>query len=297
MATALLATLLALLIGHAVPDLARVRDYSWFQSWLRNCAERLGDTQFWLRGSALLLSLGLPVLLMALCQWLLHGLWWGLPSFAFGAAVLFYCWGPRDLDVEVEAIQTAAEREQRLEALQNLPDEPPVPGLPLDSSVVVDQVFLAALSRWFGVLFWFLLLGASGALLYRLTSLAAGSRAFGDALSAAQLRAVQELRRLLNWPAAQLMTVALALAADFDSVLTAWRDFHGQRVPGWYSSDPGYMTAAARASVDLDPESDDQAAMDETAMLALQQAMALIWRVLVVWLAILSVFVLAGKIG
>ncbi len=297
MATALLATLLALLIGHAVPDLARVRDYAWFRSWLRSCAERFGDTRFWLRPGALLLCLGLPVLLLAICQWLLHDFWWGLPGFVFGAAVLFYCWGPRDLDVEVEAIQAAGEREQRVDALQNLPDEPPIPALPLDSGIVVDQVFLAALSRWFGVLFWFLLLGAAGALLYRLTCLAAGSRGYGDALSAAQLRAVEDLRRLLNWPAAQLMTVALALAADFDSVLTAWRDFHGQRVPGWYSGDPGYMTAAARASVDVEPESDDEAAMDETAMLALQQAMALIWRVLVVWLAILSIFVLAGKIG
>jgi AmpE protein len=94
-----------------------------------------------------------------------------------------------------------------------------------------------------------------------------------------------------------LMTLALALAADFDAVITAWRDFHGQRATGWYSAEPGYLTAAARASVDLDPESDAQSAVDESAMLALQQAMALIWRVLVVWLAALSVLVLAGKIG
>jgi len=297
MATALLATLLALLIGHTVPDLARVRDYSWFLHWLGALGERLPGTAFWQSGAGLLLSLVVPVALIALLQWSLRDVAWGLPSFVLAAIVLFYCWGPRDLDVEVDAIQSSSDRSQRLEALQRLPDDPPVPPLSMEGGAVVDQVFLAAMSRWFGVLFWFLMLGASGALLYRLVCLAAASRAYHEALPPAQRDMVQRLHQLLNWPTAQLMTLALALAADFDAVVTAWRDFHGHRVPGWYSADPGYMTAAARASVDLDPESDAQAAMDDSAMLAMQQAMALIWRVLVVWLAALSVMVLAGKIG
>ncbi len=299
MATALLATLLALLIGHTVPDLARLRDYSWFQAWLRSGAERFADTRFWQGRGALLLTIGLPVLLLAMLQWLLHDAWWGLPSFVLAAVVLFYCWGPRDLDIEVDAIQASTERDQRVNALQHLPDDVPVFPIKLDSATVVDEVFLAALSRWFGVLFWFLVLGASGALLYRLVCLAAASRNYRDRLSTAQRDGVQSLQRMMNWPAAQLMTLGLALAADFDAVVTAWRDFHNQRTAGWYSPDPGYMTAAARASVDIEPESDSDSdnAPDEFAIMAMQQAMALIWRVLVVWLAVLSVFVLAGKIG
>ena len=240
--------------------------------------------------------MALPVLVLAVLQWSLHGVGWGLPSFVMAAAVLFYCWGPRDLDLEVEAIHSSKAHEDRLAALQQLPEEPPAPPLRLEGAEVVDQVFLAALSRWFGVLFWFLLLGASGALLYRLVGLADGSKAYRDVLAHEQAEAARHLHRLLNWPAAQLMTLALALAADFDAVATAWRDFHGQRVPGWYAPEPGYLTAAGRASVDID-DADAQSATDESALLALQQAMALIWRVLVVWLAVLSVFVLAGKIG
>jgi AmpE protein len=297
MATVLLATLLALLLGHTVPELSRLRDYSWFQYWLRSWSERLGESQFWHGPAAIILSIGLPVVLLALLQWSLLGVWWGLPSFALAAAVVFYCWGPRDLDIEIEAIGALTERDERIAALQRLPEDPPAPPLRLEGGPVVDQVFMAALSRWFGVLFWFFVLGASGALLYRLVCLADGSRAYREALSLEQAGAAKSLHRLMNWPAAQLMTLALALAADFDAVVTAWRDFHGQRVPGWYSAEPGYMTAAARASVDLDSASEEEAAVDESALLAMQQAMALIWRVLVVWLAALSVFVLAGKIG
>jgi AmpE protein len=297
MATVLLATLLALLLGHTVPELARLRDYGWFQQWLRALSERLGESQFWHGPAAIMLSIGLPVALLAALQWSLLGVWWGLPSFALASAVVFYCWGPRDLDIEVEAIGASVEREERIAALQRLPEDPPTPPLRLEGAQVVDQVFMAALSRWFGVLFWFFLLGASGALLYRLVCLADGSRTYRESLSLEQAGAAKSLHRLMNWPAAQLMTLALALAADFDAVVTAWRDFHGQRVPGWYSAEPGYMTAAARASVDLDSASEDEAVVDESALLAMQQAMALIWRVLVVWLAALSIFVLAGKIG
>lgn len=297
MATVLLATLLALLLGHTVPELARLRDYTWFLHWLKVWSERLGESQFWHGPGALMLSVGVPVALLGLLQWSLLGTWWGLPSFALASAVVFYCWGPRDLDIEVEAIGASVGREERIAALQRLPEDIPVPPLRFEGAQVVDQVFMAGLSRWFGVLFWFFLLGASGALLYRLVCLADGSRAYREALSLEQAGAARSLHRLMNWPAAQLMTLALALAADFDAVVTAWRDFHGQRVPGWYSAEPGYMTAAARASVDLDSASEEEEAVDESALLAMQQAMALIWRVLVVWLAALSVFVLAGKIG
>jgi AmpE protein len=297
MVTVLLATLIALMLGHLLPDLARLRDYTWFRQWLRGLAERVGESPFWQSRAGLIISIGFPVLLLAALQWVLHGTGWGLPSFALALAVLFYCWGPRDLDIEVEAIAASAQREDRLAALQMLPDDVPAAPLRLEGGEVVEHVFLAALSRWFGVLFWFFVFGASGALLYRLVCLAAASRAYRESLSVEQAIGVQQLHRLMNWPAAQLMTLALALAADFDAVATAWRDFHGHRVPGWYSPDPGYLTAAGRASVDLDVETDVEAAIDETAILAMQQAMALVWRVLVVWLAVLSIFVLAGKIG
>lgn len=297
MATVLLAALIALLIGHAVPDLVRLRDYGWYQTWLQWCGERprasgLVQGQWWL-----LLSILLPVLLLGLVQWSVRGQWWGLPSFVLATLVLSYCWGPRDLDADVDAIGLAADGSSRREALQSLPDDPPEPPLDLTPMVVVDQVFLAGLSRWFGVLFWFFVLGAAGALAYRLLRLAVATGRFRQYLSAPQLDAMQAFQRLVDWPAAQLMTFALALAADFDAVVGAWRDFHGQGRVDSPTFDPGYLLAAARASVDLEPGSDADVDLQETAVAAAQQALALVWRILVVWLAAVSLLVLAGKIG
>ncbi|MGD9584537.1 MAG: hypothetical protein AB7V26_12840 [Lysobacterales bacterium] len=295
MAIVLFAVLIALLVGHSLPDLARLRAYHWFEHWLAWC-HRQGALLAGGR-AALVLALILPLLPLAALQWLLRGEWFGLPSFALATLFLLYSLGPRDLDQDVDAVALAVAGENRSESLQQLPEEPPNPPLPVNAEVMVDQVMLAALARWFGVVFWFVVLGATGALAFRLLCLACGSARFRQYLSADQIDTARTLRGLAEWPAAQLMTLALALAADFDAVASAWRDFHGNHALGWFSMQPGYLTAAARASVDLDADGESGSDAEHAAVNAMQQAMSLVWRMLVVWLAALSLLVLAGKIG
>ena len=51
MAIVLFAVLIAIVAGHVVPDLARLRDFSWFAAWLRNAATRFGGTRMWQSGA------------------------------------------------------------------------------------------------------------------------------------------------------------------------------------------------------------------------------------------------------
>ena len=295
MAIALFAVLIALVASHVVPDLARLRDFSWFAAWLRSAGERFGATRWWTSGAGLFLSVGIPAAVVALLQWLLDDAFYGLAELAFGALVLFYCWGPRDLDLDVAAIVGAPDSERRNAALQALPPEPPSPPLSLAGTVVVDHVFRAGLVRWFGVLFWFIVLGPFGAALYRLTQLAL-TRAFGAGLPAEHAAALARLGQVLDWPAAQLMTLALAVAADFDAVASAWRDFHAAR-GRWLVADLGFLYAAGRASVEIEEELDEHYDVTgRNALAELSQAMALNWRILIVWLVVFSLLVLAGSI-
>ena len=50
---------------------------------------------------------------------------------------------------------------------------PPNGTVRLDGGALIEAVFRNALRRWFGVLFWFWVLGPFGALLYRLSVLSA----------------------------------------------------------------------------------------------------------------------------
>lgn len=301
MSAVLIAVILALVVGHAAPQLAQLRRYEWFAAWLAALGSRLGAQGFHGSRAGILLSLGLPLLAVGLLQALLDERSYGLPGFAFAVIVLFYCWGPRDLDLDVDAIVQARDAEQRRVAVAALTGADQ--DTRMDAPTLVEGVFQGALERWFGVLFWFVVLGPFGAVLYRLAQLGA-TRKIAAALPVEHGEAYARLKLILDWPVAQLMTLALALAANFDAVVTAWRGWHAERGQRWFALDTGFLGAAARVSVDceLAEEQDETYVADAPpptapALPALKDAMSLAWRILLLWLAVLALFVLAGYVN
>jgi AmpE protein len=280
MAIKLVAILLVAFVSHVLPDLARLRDYSWWRAWLR-----------WLGppapGVALAVGVGLPVLACALLQYGLRASWFGLVGFVFAVVALYYCWGPRDLERDVEAVDKAPDSAARLAAAQALRRDGKDSELPLAAENLVAATFEAALVRWFGVLFWFVLLGPCGALLYRLAQLLAATPAAEDPALARKFAA------LLDWLPAHLMALALALASNFDAVFSAWRDYHRAHAHGYTNLDLGFLDAIGRASVVADVAADGQADA-QSPLVALDDAMVLVRRVLVIWLTLMALVVLGG---
>ena len=303
MAAALIAVVLALVLGHAAPQLAAVRDFGWFRRWLGWLSGQLGDAAS--APAAVLLSVGVPVAAMAVLQSAVDGAVYGLPGFLLALLVVFWCWGPRDLDLDVEAVLDAPDRERRDVAAAALLGAGASPGSSRpEPASLVEAVFRGGLERWFGVLLWFLLLGPAGALLYRLAQQAA----LPDApLQGGHAAAAARLKQILDWPVAQLMTLSLALVANFDVVLAAWRDWHAQRGDHWWSLDSGFLGAVARASVECELVEDEAFGSAEEpmapadaplpALLELRDAMSLVWRMLLLWLTVLALAVLAGFVG
>jgi AmpE protein len=289
MGLTLIAAVIALVVGHALPDLGRIRRYDWLPAWTR-LVDGLGAVAPWVSIALILLP---PLLLLGLLQWGLAGKAFGLASLALSILVLFYAWGPRDLDLDVEAIATAPDADRREAALASL-------GLPAASTINptqgVDAVFSAGLQRWFAVLFWFAVLGPVGALAYRLVALLARRDDVAEVEDSARREAFETLARLLEWPAAHLVTLGLAVAADFDAVARAWRDFHAARGQ-WFTLDAGFLHAAARASVDADIELDPALVDSRAGIAEIEEALGLNWRVLIVWGIVFALIVLAGLIG
>ena len=289
MSAALIAVVVSLLLGHVFPSLPSLRRYDWFIGWLHWLGRQAGGE--WPNRVGLLIAVGLPLLAVGAAQYLIDDLWYGLPAFGFALLALLYAWGPRDLSLDVEeVIEARGPEARRAAAVALFPEggEPVVEG-----PTLVAAVFRCALWRWFGVLFWFLVAGAVGALGYRLISLCAQGEA-RRSLPEGQRGLARTTLAVLNWPVAQLMTFALALAADFDRVLSAWRDWHAQGV----RLEPGFLDAAARASVASELAEEDAYAVDGPAqapdLLELRDAMSLVWRILLLWLGVLALLVLAG---
>jgi AmpE protein len=303
MSVTLIAVIIALLLGHlAQPFVAALRQYDWFTDWLRWLSTRFGEGSAWRGRFGIAIAMVPPLLVVGLFQLALDLPLLGLVGLLFAVAVLVYAWGPRDLDVDVDAITAASDPVARREAAARLwpAGQEPL----MDGGSLVEAVFRNALRRWFGVLLWFLLLGPVGALLYRLAVLAVEGEA-ATQMPSATSEGARRLLAVLDWPAAQLMTLALALVGNFDTVLAAWREAGGAST----SLDNRFLGAVARASVrsELVEEASDYA--DENGVVParymavatdlpeLRDAMSLVWRCLLVWLAVLALFVIAGWVS
>ena len=288
MAIVLIATLLVLIATHGAPALAQYREFGWLRGWQQQVGAQGGEA------FGLFLCLAVPVLACGLVQVALRSSLLGLASLIFAIVILFYSWGPRDLERDVEAIDKAPDSDRRLAAAQALADARPAP-LEFTAPALVEATFLAALRRWFGVLLWFCLLGPAGALLYRLAQQLAFNPALSEGLTPRQREWAGRIAHGLDWPAAHLMVLALALASNFDTVFKTWRDYHAAHGRGYFYLDLGFLDAIARASVDADVAAEDEHGQPaQTPLVALDDAMVLVRRVLVVWLTVIALIVLGG---
>lgn len=289
MAQILLAALLVIAGAHALPDLARWRDFSWLKVWL---AQAGGAARS--RYPLVLLPLGLLVV-CALVQLALHHVLFGLPVFAFGVVVLFYCWGPRDLDADIDVVLKAPDSDRRSAAAQALRPDPATSTLALESSALVEAAFGSALSRSFGVLFWFVVLGPAGALGYRVAQLIARNTAFAAEVEPGQRASLERLALVLDWAPAHLMALTLALVSEFDAVIKTWRDYHAAHGNGYFTLDLGFLGELARAGVDADVVAGDGYATEvSNPLVALADARRVLRRILVAWLAVIALVALAA---
>ncbi len=295
MFTTLVAVIAALVLGHLAPALlSAVRDWRWFGRWLA-WLQGQGDAE---QGRPYLLVLAIAplVLLVALLQWSLDGRLYGLPALLFGVLMLALCWGPRDLDRDVEAVIDADDGSRREVALSHL--QSAGGSVREDMPSLVEATAVNALRRWFAPLLWFLLLGPAGVLLYRLLAQATqGAQSSQLALPARN--AGDWALAVLEWPVAQLMALSMALVANFDTVFSAWRRAGGNR----WTLQNGFLAEAARASVGAELVEEAEAAELAGHLPAderypeLRDAMSVVWRMLLLWMALVAMLVIAGWVG
>ncbi|OUL31440.1 hypothetical protein BV378_01865 [Nostoc sp. RF31YmG] len=297
MFTALVAVIVALALGHIAPaQVARLRHFGWFEHWLDWLAEQSRGGGPWHGRYGVAMALLPPLLPVVLLQWLLGGHAYGLFSLLYGVLVLAWTWGPRDLDRDVEAVIDADDPPARRAAVSHL--QAAGGSLHEDAPSLVEAVVLNGLRRWFGVLFWFLLLGPFGAVLYRLLVLMVEGPLSGK-LPPAHERGAHTLLAALEWPVAQLIVLSMALVGNFDTVYRAWRDAHGNR----WALEPAFLGAVARASVraELREEAHDYTDAGLVPVWRrlpeVRDAMSLVWRVLLLWMVVLALLVIAGWVG
>ena len=291
----IISILIAFALCHFIRELGNLRRFEWLKHVTAACNDKCGNVPGWSGVTGFLFYFGVPLLLVALVNFVFYETLGDLGALLVSLAVLVYTFGPHDLDTDIDAIIHVDGDAAQAEALTNLLGETPPDDTEACQAEAVQAVFREALQRWFGTIFWFAVLGIYGAVLYRI----ADRITEGDLdLPPEQYEMFMRLRKVLDWPVAHLMALALAIATDFDSVYSAWKQYHNKDGHGLFEGDNGFLyTSARQAVLSGNAARDGYADQLDGPLACLKQAMDLVWRVLGVWLTVLAVLMLVNIIA
>ncbi|MGD8408032.1 MAG: regulatory signaling modulator protein AmpE, partial [Thiohalophilus sp.] len=169
----LISILMALAVEIFYKPVSELRRYDWFARYHQSLYQKLEGQTLRDGPVGVILFIGL----VALGVWIILALLGSLSAlltFLFGLVVLIYTLGPRDLEQDVEEVIQALERDDAEGAVLSARRLDDVEELAADSmpelvEQVRNRILVEANTRVFGVLFWFLILGPIGAVLFRLS--------------------------------------------------------------------------------------------------------------------------------
>ncbi|OJZ13816.1 MAG: cobalamin biosynthesis protein CobD [Thiobacillus sp. 63-78] len=167
--------------------------------------------------------------------------------------------------------------------------------------VTIEQVMGASLRQMYGVLFWFVLLGPVGAVLFRAASILA--RRWSNTRGRFGLFALKAFH-VVNWLPARLTALTYAIAGNFEDATFCWRT----QAPGWPEPEEGVVLAAGAGAMGVRlgqslnvgeetvwrPDLGTGQAPDAD---CIDSAISMIWRGLVIWLVAGLLVVVAGWVS
>jgi adenosylcobinamide-phosphate synthase len=244
-----------------------------------------------------------PVLVTALLDFLLERTHVVL-ALAFNIAMLYLTLGFRQFSHYFTAIQLAVKSGDIERASAELDAWRGTSGAVRTREEVVrlaiEEALLASHRNVFGVLLWYVLLGPAGAVLYRLAAYLAVRWKNLGSFGHFAWRAFY----LLEWPAVRVTAAAFAVVGDFEDAVYCWRT----QARSWPDPNAGVVLAAGAGAMGVRlgmPVQEIDGAVPrpelgigEPADAAfLDSTVGLVWRALVVLVALLVILSVARLLG
>jgi adenosylcobinamide-phosphate synthase len=239
-------------------------------------------------------------------------LWWLLASWALGLAwlltlaLLYLTIGFRQFSQRFTDMQLALNQNDIARAAdiyldwrrQTRPDaELSLVGLDASRLVrlALEHALVCAFRQVFAVLFWFMVLpGPSGAVLYRVSELAARSwEQTGRRLDSEFAWAARRWLAVLDWIPARLTALAYAVAGQFEESTLMWRQTRDLDPDAdTLLTDAGFAAMGIRSSTG----GRDALSASDRPLVSMDLAFAarLIWRALALWMGILLLLTVIG---
>jgi membrane protein required for beta-lactamase induction len=286
-------TFIAILIGLAVErfwgGVQRFRDMALYDKCCRRVRAWYGESELF-DGALGVLLLNLP--LVGVVLWLQaalsHG-WLVILGLLFAIVAFITSIGPRDLEAQMQAVIDAEQRSDgaalSVAVSDMLGDAYPVEEQSLHRELLTT--FLQRVNDWlFGVLFWFVLLGPAGAILYRI-SCELDNVCYRDKDQSDFAAAARVLHGVLAWAPARLVGLAFGIMGNFVEMQARRLAFTESGAGAWMTNNRRVVLGSGLGALSLH---DTQ--YIETGHLA--EALALVKRTVVLWLTVIAFLAIGG---
>jgi adenosylcobinamide-phosphate synthase len=315
--------LLALLIEQVRPLARGNAIHAGMRGWLRWVVRKLdaGESAHgWLAWG---MAVVVPAVLTLVVYWLLLAFaGWPL-ALAWNVLVLYATLGFRQFSHHFTDIRKALEGGDEEQARRLLAEWRQIDASELPQREILRHVIehsaLAAHRHVLGVFSWFTVLavlglGPAGAVLYRLAEFVTRywphvARRQLPAVSEAACNAAARAWHGVDWLSARLTALGFAVVGSFEDVMDNWRRHESLSGDGGMGGNDGLIVAATAGAINVrlgttamaqgDAQADMPAAgaRNEPQLAHLRSLVGLVWRSVVMWMALLALLTLARLIG
>jgi membrane protein required for beta-lactamase induction len=223
--------------------------------------------------------------------------WFGLAGFLFALVVFLYCLGPRTFYEQLKAFCDLASNKQTDSAIWYA-EEMLARGLSQGEKdalarTMTESLLVLVHRRIFAVIFWFVILGPFGAVLYRLTSvLLEYVKSYSNSEFAAFTEAVKKLHYVLGWIPSRLLSLSYVLTGNFVDGMSAFKSGGSVFSNRWFDENEQVLVSSGTGALNI--EQKDNADVE---LGAVSGALGLVRRSVVLWLGIIALMTLSGLVG
>ncbi len=257
----------------------------------------------WFNGPrGVLLTLAPGVVAIALLQYALTSgtgfvVW--LVTLAFSVIVLILCIGNRGADEQSEEYLRALEREDTegaylhvRELLQGREPENPL-GM---NRLVIEMLLVRNHERLLAILFWFVILGPVGAVLYRSTAQLKGVLYSGRTFDGDYIEAALRLQALLDWIPARITALFYGVTGSFVDAIHQWRTAGPEWRTDMSTGNRGVLVNSGLGSLRVTepPEGTEPGVDLEVLRTTIGDAQALIRRTVIAWITVYAILTIVG---
>ncbi len=294
MTITLIIILFAVALDRLFPDRGRAPPFLWYEDWARSVEQRFnGGTRG--QGLAAVLVVAGPVLLgVALIRYVLSHISYSL-VYIFDILVLYLCLDLYRLTRQAVGVSESLEAGDILMAASHLETMTgKTTGDVTESSIAqatVEAVLKHANTAIMAPLFWFILFGPVAVVLQRLAALLDRLWGHRSAQFAEFGWAAARLDDLLGWVPARITALSYGIMGSFEDALHCWRRQAGM----WSDINSGPLLASGFGAMHMsaceEPEEEDISGPPAVRGFVvnaadIRRAVALLWRVLLFWLAV-----------